>query len=58
MKVLKSYCFHKRVNIQKSYGNQNEENRIYVKNDEKYCKIPQGVGCREKPSKRFLFFQN
>ena len=36
MKVLKSYCFHKRVNIQKSYRNQNEEIRkkriIYQQN--------------------------
>ena len=39
MKVLKSYCFHKRVNIQKSYRNQNEEIRIYVKKEEKDCKF-------------------
>jgi len=45
------------TNIQKTIVKKNEEIRISVKNDEKYCKKPQGVGCREKTSKRFLFFQ-
>ena len=32
MKVLKNYCFHKLVNIQKSYQNQKVEIRINQNN--------------------------
>ncbi len=45
------------TNIQKSNGKKNEEIRILTKKEEKYCKIMQGVGCREKTCKRFLFFR-
>ena len=42
----------------KIHGKKNEEIRILTKKEEKYCKIMQGVGCREKTCKRFLFFWN